>query len=210
MAETVCLPDLLLEIAAGIMDGVIVAGVDEAGRGPWAGVVVAAAVILDHKRIPTGINDSKKLSGAKREILYEEILINAHTGIGISTVEEIDRLNILEASKLAMKRAVEMLGSVDISLVLVDGNKAPDIPFPTKTVIGGDAKSLSIAAASIIAKVTRDKIMCELAEKHPQYGWEHNAGYGTRHHQEALAKYGITEHHRRSFRPIREIIYGMI
>lgn len=202
MARVMSIPDLSLEIAAGD----VVAGVDEAGRGPWAGAVVAGAVILNHNRLPIGINDSKKLSAAKREILYEEILQTARTGIGISTVEEIDRLNILEATKLAMQRAVAMLGNININMVLIDGNKAPILPFPTQTIIGGDGKSLSIAAASIIAKVTRDRIMCELAAQHHEYGWERNAGYGTKQHQEALAKYGITEHHRKSYKPIRELM----
>lgn len=195
------LPDLSLEIVAGG----IVAGVDEAGRGPWAGPVVAGAVVLNQKYIPSGINDSKKLSATKREMLYEEILQNARTGIGISTVEEIDEFNILEATKLAMQRAVAMLGN-DITLVLIDGNKAPTLNFPTQTIIGGDAKSLSIAAASIIAKVTRDRIMCELGETNPEYGWERNSGYGTKYHVEALAKYGITEHHRKSYKPIRKLL----
>ena len=195
------LPNLSFEILAGG----VVAGVDEAGRGPWAGPVVAGAVILNQKRIPSGINDSKKLSAIKRELLYEEILQSARTGIGISTVEEIDKLNILEATKLAMQRAVEMLGN-DIILVLIDGNKAPTLNFPTQTIIGGDTKSLSIAAASIIAKVTRDRIMCELGEANPEYGWERNSGYGTKHHIEALAKYGITGHHRKSYKPIRELL----
>ncbi len=194
-------PDLSIEIVAGG----IVAGVDEAGRGPWAGPVVAGAVILDQKNIPNGINDSKKLSAIKREKLYEEILQSARTGVGISTVEEIDKYNILEATKLAMQRAVSMLGS-DMTLVLVDGNKSPSLPFPTKTVIGGDAKSLSIAAASIIAKVTRDRVMLDLGRTHPEYGWEKNSGYGTKYHIEALAKYGITIHHRKTYKPIRELL----
>lgn len=195
-------PDLSLELACGG----VVAGVDEAGRGPWAGSVVAAAVILDVKNIPAGINDSKKLSAFKRDVLYREILEKAKTGVGIASVEEIDRLNILEATKLAMQRAVSMLGDIPIDLVLVDGNKAPALKFPTKTVIGGDAKSLSIAAASIIAKVTRDTMMQELAREFPYYGWDKNAGYGTKIHQEGLAKYGVSAHHRRSYKPIRELL----
>lgn len=198
-------PDLSLEIAAGG----IVAGVDEAGRGPWAGPVVAGAVILNQNRLPIGINDSKKLSAAKRESLYEEILQNARTGVGISTVEEIDSINILEATKLAMQRAVTMLGDININLVLIDGNKAPALAFTTQTVIGGDAKSLSIAAASIIAKVTRDRIMYELAQIHPEYSWENNSGYGTKKHIEALAQYGVTPHHRKSYKPIRELLEQM-
>ena len=125
--------------------------------------------------------------------------------MGIATAGEIDQINILEATKLAMQRAVANLG-ITPDLALIDGNKAPALPCKTQTIIGGDAKSLSIAAASIIAKVTRDRMMCELAVAHPEYGWERNAGYGTKHHQQALAKYGITEHHRRSFKPIRSLI----
>lgn len=196
------LPDLSLEISAGG----IVAGVDEAGRGPWAGPVVASAVILNHKRIPSGINDSKKLLPPKREELYERILESAVVGIGISSVEEIDVLNILGATKLAMQRAVAMLAITEIALVLVDGNQPPALAYPTRAVIGGDAISLSIAAASIVAKVTRDRMMRELAMLHREYGWETNSGYGTKHHQDALAKYGITSHHRRSFRPIKELL----
>lgn len=184
----------------------IVAGVDEAGRGPWAGPVVAAAVILNQTEIPDGINDSKKLSAQKREYLYKEILENSKNGIGIASVEEIDTLNILEATKLAMCRAVSMLGDIDIKMVLVDGNKAPDLKFPAKTLVGGDSKSLSIAAASIIAKVTRDRIMCKLAEEYPQYGWNRNSGYGTKKHIEALQIHGVTPHHRKSYRPIRELL----
>ncbi len=194
-------PNLDFELAAGG----VVAGVDEAGRGPWAGEVVAGAVILDYARIPAGLNDSKKLTKQNREFLYDEIMANAIVGVGVASVEEIDRLNILEATKLAMQRAVAgLLTKPD--LALIDGNKAPMLPCKTQTIIGGDAKSLSIAAASIIAKVTRDRMMDELAQQHPQYGWERNAGYGTKIHQEALAKHGITAHHRRSFKPIRELL----
>ncbi len=195
-------PDLSLELSAGG----IVAGVDEAGRGPWAGPVVAGAVILNRNLLPSGINDSKKLTAIKREKIYDEILENAITGVGISTVEEIDSINILEATKLAMQRAVSMLERQDIGLVLIDGNKAPKLNYKTQTVIGGDAKSLSIAAASIIAKVTRDRIMCELSQEYPEYGWEKNSGYGTKHHIEALKRHGVTQHHRRSYRPIRELL----
>ena len=194
-------PDFSFELTAGG----IVCGVDEAGRGPWAGCVSASAVILDAKNIPKGLNDSKKLTHAKRELLYAEIMASAKVGVGIATAGEIDQINILEATKLAMQRAVANLG-ITPDLALIDGNKAPALPCKTQTIIGGDAKSLSIAAASIIAKVTRDRMMCELAVAHPEYGWERNAGYGTKHHQQALAKYGITEHHRRSFKPIRSLI----
>jgi ribonuclease HII len=183
----------------------IVAGIDEAGRGPWAGPVVAAAVILDSRNIPTGLNDSKKLTAAKREMLYAQLLEQAKTGVGIATVEEIDALNILQASLLAMRRACEMLPEKP-DIALVDGNRAPDLPCTVQTVVGGDAKSLSIAAASIIAKVTRDRLMAELAQEFPHYGWEKNAGYGTAAHQKGLAGHGITIHHRRSFAPIRALL----
>lgn len=195
------LPDLSLE---SLFSGTI-AGIDEAGRGPWAGPVVAAAAILDRRRIPPGINDSKKLSAARREALYDELLSCATCGIGLASAEEIDRLNILQATRLAMRRAVDMLG-VKPDIALVDGNRAPDLPCAVRTVIGGDAKSLSIAAASIVAKVTRDRIMCELAQECPGYGFESNAGYGTKAHQKALKTLGVTPHHRRSFRPIRELL----
>jgi ribonuclease HII len=194
-------PDLLLESSYSGL----VAGVDEAGRGPWAGPVVAAAAILSSKHLPTGINDSKKLTAGKREALFAEIMANATIGVGHASVEEIDELNILGATKLAMRRAVEALGVTPV-IALVDGNRAPALPCPVQTVIGGDAKSLSIAAASIIAKVTRDRIMTELAAKHPGYGWERNSGYGTAQHQKGLAELGVTEHHRKSFKPIRTLL----
>jgi ribonuclease HII len=194
-------PDFSLELS---LSG-IVAGVDEAGRGPWAGPVVAAAVILDYKHVPAGINDSKKLSAAKRDKLYDLIMASYQTGVGLATVEEIDAINILEATKLAMRRAIEQLPKVP-DIALVDGNRAPSLPCKVQTVIGGDAKSLSIAAASIIAKVTRDRIMQQLATDFPGYGWERNAGYGTSQHQKGLAELGVTPHHRRSFAPIRILI----
>lgn len=193
-----------MEISAGC----IVAGVDEAGVGSWAGPVVAAAVIINHKCVPAGINDSKKLPAPAREKLYDEIVRTSHTGIGIGTVEEIYMHNILEATKLAMQRAVAMLGN-NIELALIDGNRLPALYCRAQAIIGGDAKSLSIAAASIIAKVTRDRIMRKLAEKHPAYGWERNAGYGTKYHQESLCRHGVTEHHRKGYRPIREILDGL-
>lgn len=183
----------------------IVAGIDEAGCGPWAGPVVAAAAILDAKRLPQGIDDSKKLNPARREALYPLILESAKTGVGIATVEEIDRLNILQAAKLAMRRAFDML-PVTPDIALIDGNRKPDLPCVMRMIVGGDAMCLSIAAASIVAKVTRDRIMRELAQEFPHYGWEKNAGYGTAHHQKALAEYGVTPHHRRSFAPIRKMM----
>ena len=195
-------PDLSIEAT----HSGIIAGVDEAGRGPWAGPVVAAAAILDPARLPTGINDSKKLSAAKRDALFDAIQNCARTGVGIASVEEIDALNILGATKLAMCRAVEALGVLP-DIALVDGNRAPEkMRCRVQTVIGGDAKSLSIAAASIIAKVTRDRIMEQLAREYPGYGWEKNAGYGTAAHQAGLATFGVTPHHRQSFAPIRALL----
>ncbi len=195
-------PDLSLES----MHNGIVCGVDEAGRGPWAGPVVAAAAILNPAHIPIGINDSKKLSATKRDALFEHILATATTGVGMASVEEIDELNILGATKLAMCRAVEALGC-KVDVALVDGNRAPEkMLCRVQTVIGGDAKSLSIAAASIIAKVTRDRLMEGLAKEYPHYGWEKNAGYGTAAHQKGLATHGLTPHHRRSFAPIRALL----
>ncbi len=185
--------------------GGIVAGVDEAGRGPWAGPVVAAAAILNPAQLPAGINDSKKLSAGKREALFGKILSCARTGVGIASVEEIDALNILGATMLAMRRALLAL-PVMPDIALIDGNRAPDMPCRVETVIGGDARSLSIAAASIIAKVTRDRMMAELAREFPHYGWEKNAGYGTAIHQKGLALHGITAHHRKSFAPIRVLL----
>ena len=203
------MPDLTFEYEA-LAEGLSpVAGVDEAGRGPWAGPVVAGAAILDPQALPDrlryGLDDSKKLKADKREALFELLLRHATTGIGIADVGEIDRLNILQATMLAMSRAVDDLG-VKPGMVLVDGNRLPDLPCPAEALIKGDGRSLSIAAASIVAKVSRDKIMAKLAEEHPGYGWEHNAGYGTKRHQQGLAEFGITRHHRRSFKPIRQLL----
>lgn len=183
----------------------IVAGVDEAGCGPWAGPVVAAAVILNPHRRTTHINDSKKLTREDREELYKTIIERAHTATGMATVEEIDAINILEAAKLAMQRAFEGL-SIMPDVALVDGNRQPKLPCPVKMIIGGDESCMSIAAASIIAKVTRDHIMRELAAEFPYYGWHTNAGYGTASHQNGLKEYGVTPHHRRSFAPIRALL----
>lgn len=194
-------PDLSLERA----HGGIVAGIDEAGRGPWAGPVVASAVVLDPHLLPAGIDDSKKLSAARREKLYAEIMSSALVGVGIADVMEIDTLNILGATKLAMRRALEKL-TVKPDVALVDGNQPPELPCRVQAVIGGDALSLSIAAASVIAKVTRDRMMAELGREFPHYGWEKNAGYGTALHQQALAAHGVTAHHRKSFAPIRALL----
>ncbi len=182
--------------------GGLIAGIDEAGRGPWAGPVVAAAVIFTGAP-PPGVHDSKQLSEEAREALFPEILAVAHAGIGIANVETIDRLNIYHATHAAMCEAVGKLGRAP-SAVLVDGNRTPKLEIPAEALVGGDALSLSIAAASIVAKVTRDRIMRELALEFPAYGWERNKGYGTKEHAAALRRHGATCHHRRSFRPVQE------
>ena len=200
-------PDLALERAAGGR----VAGVDEAGRGPWAGPVAAAAVVFGAEGPPQQlsavITDSKLLKAEQRAALQPAILACAEAAVGIATVAEIDSMNILQATLLAMRRAVARL-SCNPDLALVDGNRAPRLPCPVQTVVGGDRKSLSIAAASIVAKVERDRLMARLAVDHPGYGWERNAGYGTAEHRAALARLGPCVHHRRSFRPIRELSEG--
>jgi ribonuclease HII len=179
-----------------------VAGVDEAGRGPWAGPVVAAAVILSPDAIPIGLHDSKQLSAAKREALYLLIMHQARVGVGAASVDEIDRLNIRQATHLAMTRALAALPAPPAT-ALIDGNDAPKLACRVHTLIKGDSLSLSIAAASIIAKVTRDRLMHELAEAHDGYGWARNMGYGTAQHAAAIGELGVTIHHRRSFAPIR-------
>ena len=181
-------------------------GVDEVGRGPWAGPVMAAAVILDPDNIPEGLNDSKKLSKKKREALYPLIMQSSIVGVGESSVQEIDEINILQASLLAMRRAIENLSHVP-EYALIDGNKIPErLPCPASFLIKGDAKSLSISAASIIAKINRDKFMANLALKYPEYGWESNSGYGVAHHRKALSLVGITPFHRKSFKPIHDLM----
>ncbi|MBU6298279.1 MAG: ribonuclease HII [Alphaproteobacteria bacterium] len=186
----------------------LVAGVDEAGRGPLAGPVVASAVIFERNRVPKGLDDSKKLSAAVREKLYGLIIENAvAVGVGEASVDEIDILNIRQATHLAMARAVGALDPAPV-FALVDGNDAPALPCPCETIIGGDGRSVSIAAASIIAKVTRDRLMAALHETHPLYGWANNKGYGTEEHLLALKRFGATPHHRRSFAPIHNILCG--
>ena len=186
----------------------LVAGVDEAGRGPLAGPVVAAAVIFQKKHIPKGLNDSKKLTARMREKLYARIMEKAvAVGVGEASVDEIDLVNIRQATHLAMARAVRALKPA-AAFALVDGNDAPALPCPCETIVGGDGRSVSIAAASIIAKVTRDRLMAALHEIHPEYGWAANKGYGTAEHLLALERFGATPHHRRSFAPIHNILYG--
>jgi ribonuclease HII len=185
-----------------------VCGVDEAGRGPLAGPVVAAAVILQSGRIPKGLNDSKQLSEDAREKLYPRIWDMAvAVGVGQASVEEIDLVNIRQATHLAMARAVRAL-AVTAAGALVEGNDAPALPCPCQTLVGGDGRSLSIAAASIIAKVTRDRLMAALHEEHPGYNWRQNKGYGTAEHYSGLKAHGVTVHHRHSFAPISELLRG--
>jgi ribonuclease HII len=184
------------------------AGVDEAGCAPLAGPVVAAAVILDRNHFPRGIDDSKALPAPVREAIYARLRKVAAVGVGIASVEEIDRLNIFWARMLAMQRAVDSLG-VEPAMVLVDGNRCPRWERPSVAIVAGDAKCRSIAAASIVAKVTRDRIMAEYAREHPGYGWETNKGYGTPEHVRALAELGPTPLHRRSFAPVRQYLLDL-
>ncbi|MEF9603216.1 ribonuclease HII, partial [Paracoccus sp. PXZ] len=176
------------------------------GRGPLAGPVTAAAVILDAACIPDGLNDSKKLSAKRRETLAELIMARCDWAVGHASVEEIDRLNILRASHLAMCRAIAGLRQRPC-LVLVDGNMLPrELDLPGQAVVGGDARCLSIAAASILAKLLRDRIMVDLAQQHPGYGWDVTAGYPTPAHRRALLDLGVTPYHRRSFAPVYKIL----
>jgi ribonuclease HII len=205
------MPDFKLEDACPTTG--LIFGLDEAGRGPWCGPVVAACVCWPNREIDpalaTAINDSKQLSPAKREALFPQIMqSNALVGIGQASAAEIDEINILQASFLAMQRALDQVqkNGFTPAYALIDGNRLPNWNIPMRAVIGGDAKSLSIAAASIVAKVTRDHIMADLAKEYPAYGWDKNAGYGTRQHQEALAQFGITPHHRRTYAPIKKLI----
>ena len=182
------------------------AGVDEVGRGPLAGPVTAAAVVFDPARIPEGLNDSKKLTKRARAGLYDKIMAVADVSIAHASVEEIDEINILRASHLAMERALAGL-KAPADYALIDGNMIPrGLALPAETIIKGDARSLSIAAASIMAKVCRDCVMLSLAQQHPGYGWETNAGYGSKSHMSALQKLGPTPHHRRSFKPIHNML----
>ena len=197
-------PDFSRERDAKAQDLWPVAGIDEAGRGPWAGPVVAAAVILDPDAIPDGLNDSKKLNAERRDRLFEDIIACADYGVGIGTVERIDRDNILQTTFWSMAEAVRHLKTRP-ALALVDGNKLPELTCDARAVVKGDALCLSIAAASIVAKVTRDRMMADLAAAHPGYGWERNKGYGTKEHSDALKRLGPTAHHRRSFKPISQL-----
>lgn len=186
-----------------------IAGIDEAGRGPWAGPVVAAAVVLDPGRIPQGIADSKVLEPDEREAICERIYATAlGVGVGTADVERIDRDNILNATLWAMREAVLGLTQTP-RLCLIDGNRAPRLPCPARTIVSGDAKCLSIAAASIVAKVTRDRMMVALGREYQDYGFERHKGYGTPEHQAAITRHGPTAHHRRSFRPV-QLALGLV
>jgi ribonuclease HII len=182
----------------------LIAGVDEVGRGPLAGPVVAAAVILAHPL--EGLADSKTLCAEERERLAGLLRAQARIGVGAASVAEIDRINILRASLLAMRRAVLRLGCLP-DLALIDGNQAPDLPCPVETIVDGDALVPAISAASIVAKVTRDRLMRRLAERYPGYGWETNVGYATTAHREAIWQLGACCHHRRSFAPVQGTLF---
>jgi len=202
MRDSKRVPTFDLESAEmSLMEGPI-AGVDEAGRGPWAGPVVAAAVILDPQNIPSGILDSKMMDENTREVLYKRIKDTSCVAIGVADTNRIDRDNILNATMWAMSEAIKGL-KPSPRLALIDGNRLPSLACEGRAIIKGDAKCLSIAAASIIAKVTRDRIMHALSKTCPGYGFERHKGYGTREHREALKRLGVTAHHRRSFKPIQ-------
>ncbi|MBL9059515.1 MAG: ribonuclease HII, partial [Mangrovicoccus sp.] len=195
------------EAAARASGALRVAGVDEVGRGPLAGPVTAAAVRLDLDRIPAGLDDSKRLRAERRTELAAILLATADVSVGHASVEEIDSLNILRATHLAMTRAIAGLAEPPDHL-LIDGNQLPKgLTIRAESVVKGDARVLSIAAASIVAKVARDRIMADLARDWPGYGWDGNAGYPTPGHLAALSRLGPTPHHRRSFRPVHNILY---
>ena len=200
-------PDFSLEEQLMQAGHAPVCGIDEAGRGPLAGPVVAACVILRPERIPQGLADSKKLSSARRARLAGEILAHAHVGVAQASAEEIDRLNIHHATLLAMRRAFEALArQVEPAFALVDGKFTPDLPCPARAEVKGDGRALSIAAASIVAKVERDRIMAELEEAYPGYGFAAHKGYPTKAHIEALQRLGPCPEHRRSYRPVADCV----
>jgi len=199
-------PEIEIKLRASNSSIHRIAGIDEVGRGPWAGPVTACAVVLDPDNIPDGLADSKALTARKREALYQPILDSADVGLAHVSVAEIDQINILQASLLAMRLALGKLAN-PADFALIDGNKTPaDMPCPSQTLVKGDARCLSIAAASIVAKVTRDRLMVALSQQHPGYGWEKNAGYGTKQHISALNELGVTQHHRLSFKPIHKML----
>ena len=205
LARTQFKPTFELESVELELGGGAIAGIDEAGRGPWAGPVVAAAVILDPQNLPAGIDDSKALDADARETVYRRIVATAKFAVGIADVERIDRDNILAATMWAMSEAAKGLVPAP-RLCLIDGNRAPRLDCETRTIVKGDARCLSIAAASIIAKVTRDRLMTALGAVEPGYGFERHKGYGTPEHKEALARLGVSIHHRRSFKPVQLVL----
>lgn len=199
--------DFTLEAALIRCGSQAIAGVDEVGRGPLAGPVTAAAVVLDPAHLPQGLADSKVLTATRRKVLAESIRTHARWAVAHASVAEIDTLNILQASHLAMRRALMALG-LPLDAALIDGNRLPtDLPCPAQAVIKGDARCMSIAAASILAKVARDALMADLVLQCPGYGWERNAGYGSAQHLDALKRLGVTAHHRRSFAPVRRMLH---
>jgi len=192
------------------MSAIWICGVDEAGRGPLVGSVVAGAVVLDPNHPIEGLRDSKKLSPAKREFLFEQIVSNAKAwGIGEARAQEIDQINILQATMLAMRRAIEdlttRLGAWP-DKALIDGNRCPELPIPAEAIVKGDSKEPTISAASILAKVTRDRQMMDLHEQYPQYGFAQHMGYPTEFHFAALKQFGVCDQHRRSFSPVRNVL----
>lgn len=197
-------PHYRFERAALKQGARFVAGIDEAGRGPLAGPVVAAAVILDKRRIPRGIDDSKAMTAEARETVYAAIISSARVGVGICDVDCIDRINILNATLQAMAMALSEIGDAPC-LALVDGNRPPQLSCPVQCIVEGDAQSISIAAASIVAKVRRDWIMRELDREYPGYGFAQHKGYATPEHRAALSRLGPCREHRRSFAPVREV-----
>lgn len=209
IADSRIAPTFELEGAELLLGGGPIAGIDEAGRGPWAGPVVAAAVILDPDAIPSGIADSKALDPDLREIAYDRIMDRAlAVAVSIAGTDRIDRDNILNATMWAMADALDGL-SLRPRLALVDGNRLPQVGTPCRAIVKGDAKCLSIAAASIVAKVTRDRLMIALSRDFPGYGFDRHKGYGTPEHQDAIRRLGVTEHHRRSFKPV-QLALGLV
>jgi ribonuclease HII len=207
-ARALPLPEPSFELEAELMDKYHgpVAGIDEAGRGPWAGPVVVAAVILNPDRIPDGLNDSKVLTPEAREDRYAEIIATAIVSVVIGPVRQIDRINILQASLWGMRAAYRRL-RVPAGAALIDGNIVPKrFPCKARAVVGGDGLSLSVAAASIVAKVTRDRLMVKLSRRYRRYAWDSNKGYGTPEHAAAIKKHGVCTHHRRSFSPIERAL----
>ncbi|HEX9753279.1 MAG TPA: ribonuclease HII [Methyloceanibacter sp.] len=201
-------PEPCFDLEAALMEQYEgpVAGIDEAGRGPWAGPVVVAAVILDPDRIPEGLNDSKLMTPDAREDRYQAIMATSIVSVVIGPVRRIDRDNILQASLWGMRAAYRRLG-VPIGAALIDGNIIPRrFPCQARAIVGGDGLSLSVAAASIVAKVTRDRLMVKLSRRYRRYAWDSNKGYGTPEHAAAIKKHGVCTHHRRSFSPIERAL----